>query len=511
MPVSAPPERELKTFQVRGFKGVNLTDARTAIEDTEFYWLENAIPVGGGRVRIVPGREAPIVTVASMWTSLTAPAMFPVIIANQPAFILVGSDGRIVHVTVPTGVVTVIAAAGTFSATAHVTMWRDTTVLIIDNTAGYYQWTPGGGLVVIDATKKGDAIAVFEGRAWLKTANRTIEFTAPATFNDFTAANGAGSTIITDEAFPGAIVHLLSALEQLWIVGPGGIEAISNVQSVTTGGVTVTTFSITNIVSQVGTTYNYSVSSFFRTFVFLTPYGVYAIVGATPQKLSDKLDGLFPLLNLGGRFPSAVTTLYNIFCWVALATYNDPVTATARPILLCFAQGKWFFATDGEAGFISSVLVGAVPQLWAVRKDGSGAALYRLFADEEEPVDYRIQTKLYDFGNSSQGKQQVRIGIESVSPRKIHPVIYNENEATTVGQPMAFAEVGGPITFVGSGPITFVGGGAITFIGNSSGLVLGRAMGNIFGQYIGFTLQGNDPAWSLAAFLMQIGAQGEWQ
>lgn len=510
MPVQGPPVKELKTLQVRGFKGVNLTDARTAIEDTEFWWLENVMPVGGGRLALVPGREDPIVTAALMYPSTAAPTMFPVILANQPAFVMVASTGRMVHVTVPGGVVTLIAAAGTFTANAHVTVWRDTTVLIIDPAAGYYQWTPGGGLVLIDATRLGDALAVFEGRAWLKVANRTIDFTAPNTFNDFTVANGAGSTIITDEAFPGAITHMQSALEQLWVVGPGAIEAISNVQSIA-GPPVVTTFSITNIVSQVGTTYPYSISAFFRTFLFMTPYGVYAIVGATPQKLSDKLDGLFPLLDLAVRFPSAVTSIYNIFCWVVLASYVDPVAATTRPLMLCFAQGKWFFASDGEAGFIGSVLVNAVPQLWAVKKNGTGADLYRLFADVEEPVSYLVQSKLYDFGNSTQGKQLTRIGLESVSGAKIHPVIYAENEELAVGQPMAFEEVGGPIVFVGSGPITFVGSGPITFVGRSGGLVLGRALGAIFGRYVGFTVQGIDPAWSLAAFAMQIGAQGEWQ
>lgn len=509
MPVQGPVKPELQTVTVRQFKGVNLTDARSAIADDEFAWLENLIPIGSGQVTVVPGPNDPVATLANFYPLVAAPAMFPVILNNQPAFVLVASTGAISHVTVPGGAVTVIAAAGTFTASAHIAVWRDTTVLIIDPTAGYYQWTPGGGLVLIDATRLGDALAVFEGRAWLKVANRTIDYTSPGTFNDFVVANGAGSVVISDEVFPGAIVHLLSALEQLWIIGPGAVNAISNVQTVA-GPPVLTTFSITNIVSNVGTSYASSVSSFFRTFLFQTPYGVYAIVGSTPQKLSDKLDGLYPFLDLdGGRNPAATTSIYNVFTWVTLAVYNDPRRG-ARPLLLCFAQGKWFFASDPDVGYIASVLVNSAPQLWGVKKSGTSAQLYRLFADDDEPVTYRLTTKLYDFGNSTQVKQMYRIGLETVAPFAIAPSIRTDNEVLSVGQPMLFTGGPGALIFVGVGPITFVGTGPITFIGQPSGLTLGRAGAQITGRYLGVDVTGTEKAWSLQAIIMQVAAGMEW-
>src|SRR5206468_8081744 len=164
-------------------------------------------------------------------------------------------------------------------------------------------WT-GAVFTVIDATKLGVSGAVFEGRVFLSN-QRTTQLTAPNTFNDFTVANGATSFVLTDEAFPGNIVELHSALEQLWIVGQGAIDALSNVVASGVAPAVTTTFSVTNIVGDLGTNAFASVRGYLRSLTLNTSFGAYALSGATPQKISDKLDNLYPDLTLGNS-PAAV-------------------------------------------------------------------------------------------------------------------------------------------------------------------------------------------------------------
>ncbi len=333
---------------------------------------------------------------------------------------------------------------------------------------------------------------------------RTRQFSAPDSFTDFTAASGGGSSALTDAAFPGPIYRLFSALEQLWQVGPGAVNAISNVQ--TTGG--ITTFSDTNIVSNVGSTFPSSVTSFFRTFLFLTPYGIYAIVGATPQKLSDKLDDLFPDLQLGTDAPAAVCTVHNVFVWVVLVPYMDPDVGL-RSLLLCFVAGKWFFASAGTTLVaLTSVLVGALPEMFVT----NGTQIFQIFADDEEPVTYKIQSKLFDFGDSTQMKTMDRFGLELQSDNVVQPLVTIENENTSDDQNINLTSQN-TIVFIGLGgiPITFVGAGPITWI--TTGLQLARnATGvQIWGNYLGWTIQGQEPVWTMSAVQMEVIPGGKWQ
>ena len=127
--------------------------------------------------------------------------------------------------------------AGAVTANVHFALWQGTTILILDPVTGYASWD-GNAYVVIDATRIGTAIAVFQGRAVLING-RTITLSSPNSFADFNPANGATSTILSDEAFPGDIRAAVSALEQLWLIGDGAVEALANI--VTTTGPTVTT------------------------------------------------------------------------------------------------------------------------------------------------------------------------------------------------------------------------------------------------------------------------------
>lgn len=496
-----------QTAEIREFRGMNATDSRTTIEDTEFAWLENFIPVGKGDLRLVPPRGPDVGTptagsIATVWGfQLTLAAV------TTPFLYLVHLSGAVTQINSVNGATTTVCGAGILSGQTRLAVWRDTHILFIDPTKGYAKWD-GTTFTIIDAAKTGRAVAIFEGRAWLLRASRTIEFTAPNTFDDFTGAAGAGVVTVTDSAFVGAITELESALQQLWIVGSGAINAISNV--VTAGSPLITTFSITNIVSNVGSPFPSSVTSFLRTFLMLSPIGVYAIVGATPQKLSDKLDGLFPRLLFQNRtdWSAAVGNIYNVFIWAVHITLRDPIddaiSGTDRPILLCFAQGKWFLANqDPNLTFITSLTSTAGrPEIWGT----DGLTVFKLFGGVGA-VPYRIKTKLYAFGSSVQWKEWLRFGLEFTSDAVVTPEITLETERHERHRELV--NISTALTFFGAGPITFVGTGPITFI--ATGLQLVRqTTGGLKGRYLGMTLQGIANAWVLAGLQMQVKPVEEW-
>ena len=503
-------DKKLETKPFRDFAGVNLTDARTAIEDKEFFWLENAMPIGKGNIRLTPASSGALVSIPagifSMWG-------FTLRFYNMenPVILTVNADGSATQVMPEQagGSTTTICAAGTLTTAARMAIWADSIALIVDPTKGYFGWT-GTTFVTINTSRVATDVAVFEGRAWLVTASRTITFTAPNSFTDFTASNGGGSTTIADSAFTGEITRLLSALEQLWIVGPAAVDAISNVQ--TAGTPLITTFSITNVVSNVGTIFPSSVTSFFRTFLFFSHYGVYAIVGATPQKLSDKLDGIFPRIVFGNDIPAAVFSIYDVFIWAALVTIRDPFTNQNRAILFCFSQGKWFFADTGivpDAPDLDMTMTGLVnsagdPELWV----SDGEDIYKAFGntDLDQAVDYRIMTKLWDFGDFTQMKEWVRLALEITSDNVVDVTYSLENERQTL--PAVTVSAANEIIFVGTATITFIGSAAITFVGAGLQIITKRA--GILGRYFGLTLLGSTPPFQLSGLALQIKQAGDW-
>jgi hypothetical protein len=499
--------------QIRAWKGMNLTDSRVAIDDEELFWSENAMTIGKGAIQILPAQGAAIATIAAGVSTLTG---FTLTITgtSTPVLIAVSPDGSIRQIK-QDGTVTVIAAAGAVTTAARMTIFRDGPILIIDPVAGYSKWT-GATYTVIDATKLGTSIAVFEGRVWISNGVRTVIFTAPSTVDDFTAGNGAGSTIITDNAFPGNITCLASALEQLWVIGAGAIEAIANVAATGSAPSVVTTFSVTNIVTGLGTNADSSSTGYFRALTFMAPFGEYALSGVTPQKLSDKLDGLFKALTLGDA-PVAVAVVENLLTLMFLVTYTPsaslalPLPAsgldTAQKIVLCFANGKHFVATQGALVWITTLLVDGVSQAWGT----NGSTIYRLFAaDADEDVAYKIVSKLYDHGLATTTKAETKFGFEFQAPLPIEPTVTIDNE---ISSQLADINFGNEVTWINEDgdPVEWINNVNDVVVWVGVGMVLSRATVAMFGRYLGFTIQGEDPPYRIQAIQTEVHATREWE
>lgn len=489
--------------------GANLTDSRVAIKDNELAWIENYMPIGSGSLK---GLLAPGDTIATLAQGISS--LWGEILSNSPYLYAVGNDGSLTQIT-PGGVVTVVGGANTLTAEAgrtHVTVWRGTTLLILDPSMGYSSWD-GTTYIVIDATVVGTAVAVFQGRVWIING-RTITFTAPNTFNDFSVANGAGSTILTDEAFPGNINAAISAVEQLWLVGDGAVEIISNVVSTGAAPTVVTTFSITNIVTNLGSNAQHSVIGYLRSLAFLAPFGGYALAGVTPQKITEKLDGLFPDLTISHQtVSSAVAVVNNILCLIFRVLYTGQLSVQgAGPVhlLLIFANGRWCFASQNGATWITPLLVNGVAQAWAT----NGTQVFRLFGGlPSTPVKYRILGKLSDFGRATSVKRTNKTGFEFQASYPVAPTMLLENETTDTEDQGVETTV--PIQFVNNAgePLDFVNnsGEPLTFV--AQGIVLSRQSSYFYGNYIGWRVENDDagdPPYLIQAVQLDIEEGPEW-
>ena len=510
-----PPKPDIRTVQYRKFKGMNLVDARVAINDDEFTWIENAITIGNGAIQLLPTQGATLATVAAGISSFRC---YTLVLAgvSTPVAITVNTDGSMTQVNLSTGAQTAIGGAGTVSTAADTDIWQASTILIIDPTTGYKSWN-GAALTVIDATKTGVAVAVFEGRAWIArsgSAGRTIEYSAPNTFNSFVAGDGAGSTIITDSQFPGNIVTLRSSLEQLWVLGQGAVETIANVVSTGTAPTVVTTFSITNILAGLGTNSRASVIGYFRALTFASPSGIWALSGVTPQKLSEKIDGMQPALTLGDA-PAALATIQNYLSLCFLVTYTQSLvpalptpasgSSAATKLVLVFNQGEWFVATQGALTWISTGIVNGVTQTWGT----DGSTLYQLFGGGTSAVAYKVQSKLYDFGLSTTMKGALRFGFEYQGQAQIDPTITLDNESSSQTSDV---EYGNAIQWTNNNGtiITWTNNALSNIQWIAEGMVLARNIVNQYGRYLGWTVSGTDAPYRIQAIQMEILMGREW-
>ena len=496
-------EAKTKTFHYRDFsKGMNQTATRPALRDDELFYTENVQPIGSGQLRILPPQGPTLTTVAAGVASLWGVTM-KLGGVETTRLVTINTDGSITVINPISGVQTSIAAAGTVTIKARLSVWQDSQLLIGDPTKGYFAWD-GITLTSFAPPAPGSVVdvAVFQGRACLVSGSRAVTLSSPAAFGDFITANGAFTFIITDSVFAGAITRILSALEVLWVIGPSAVNALSNVQIVSGQ----TTLSNTNIVANVGTLFPSSVTSFFRTFLFLTPYGVYAIVGATPQKLSAQLDGLFPNLSFGTDQPAGIVSLNRVFVWCVLVTFTDPATNVPRPVLLCLSQNAWFVASQGNLTWITSLvnLSTGQPELWGT--DGSN--IFKCFAGTG-PGPYTIKTKFYDFGAFTQRKQMVRMAIEFLNAQgnvNINATVVNEqNQSATVN----LSSATNTLIFVGTGPITFTGAGGLPIVWTIQPLTLEGPV-NMSGDYLGVTLQGTSLPFTISGLAFEIEPLGEW-
>jgi hypothetical protein len=124
-------------FILREFKGMNTLDEREAIEDEEFYWCENAIPVASGKLLPVAGASAVLATVAGEVGSPSYTQNFNVT-GTDYCFAVWANSGRGWIVNLGTFATTQIITG--LSNQTVATQYSNQGLLIVDPFTGFFDW-----------------------------------------------------------------------------------------------------------------------------------------------------------------------------------------------------------------------------------------------------------------------------------------------------------------------------------------------------------------------------------
>jgi hypothetical protein len=246
-------------------------------------------------------------------------------------------------------------------------------------------------------------LAVYVGRVWL-AGTRVLTWTGTAGFDDAKAANGAGSTTITDADLVRQITALRALNNFLYIFGDNSIKQIG---TVTISG-SSTIFNIVTLSSDQGTLFPQAITSYNRLILFGNKVGVYAILGASVEKISDQMDGIFASIDFSQPLQAAVTDMHTaLHTFLLLVRYKDPILGITRSLILCFYKNRWFVANQGN-NLTTIVTVPIANQIEVY--SSSGNDITQLF-QSTALVPIILRTSLSANGDLIMGKKGLRVAV----------------------------------------------------------------------------------------------------
>ena len=182
-------EQKKSYFVSKDFKGINVKNNRTAIEEGQFAWLENAQPIGFGNIKIVNAPD----TVSGVSFSNTVTYMASANINNTELLFAFQEDGSAQYVNIETNTLGNIANANTFTnGGVQIVQWKNERVLIIDENNGYKTWD---GTNLVDIGSVGSVTVNNGGSNYVSPV---VSFAAPGQTGGVTATGEAvllGNTI----------------------------------------------------------------------------------------------------------------------------------------------------------------------------------------------------------------------------------------------------------------------------------------------------------------------------
>ena len=362
-------------------------------------------------------------------------------------------------------------------------------------------------VVLSSAPSGGVDIASYAGRVWVAN-NRTVTYSAPGSYTDFTVASAGGTFIITDESFHSVITAMAANNNYLYIFGTNAIQIISNVTVASSGvGAGQTSFSNNNITGAVGSGFPSSLILFDRSILFADSYGFHGVFGATVKKASDKIDGTFPAIDTTKPITGGLALMFNNIVPVFLFQYLDPTNlGQSRPLMACLRNGEWFFASQSPAlKSVCGCYIGDSPALFGT----DGTNIYRLFNNSSAAISTIAQTGLTALEAPWGVKQSMKLGIELNSTVALSGTAVVQTE---VGQSGTVSQSSGVFTFLNNS------GQTVTFLNGSSFLVsfsiTGRQVfqGDVqtYGRYLGVSWTSNSPNYTLNGILLQLKETAEW-
>ena len=202
----AAAEQKKSYAVIKNFKGLNTKANRTAIDEAEFSWIENAMPIGFGNIKITKAQTRLTTTLGANITANATVTTLENCNLNGTDYVLAFEDnGQGQYVNINTSTLGNISVVGKFSNSAISTaQYKDERIIIGDPNKGLFTWD-GANLVSIGSV---GTIGITNAGSGYVTAP-TVTISAPNEANGVQAT--AVSTITT---------------------GSGGLSAIN----VTSGG-----------------------------------------------------------------------------------------------------------------------------------------------------------------------------------------------------------------------------------------------------------------------------------
>jgi hypothetical protein len=168
--------------------------------------------------------------------------------------------------------------------------------------------------------------------------------------------------------------------------------------------------------------------------MFANKNGVYGVFGATVQKISDDLDGIFQLTDFSVALSAALNDFHigltgggSIHCYLLLLKYLDPVQGP-RSIVCVFQHNKWFVVSQGDNLIaLCSIPLSTTTQFEAF--GSSGSDITQLLQDATAAVSVLLQTSLTNHGSPVTAKIPVRAGVSVTArtPQNFTMKIVTEN------------------------------------------------------------------------------------
>lgn len=345
----AAAEQKKSYAVIKNFAGLNTKANRTAIKEEEFAWIENAMPIGFGNIKVVPAQ----LTVKDSGNTAVAFAntVTTFVSANiglNDYMVAFEDNGRAEYFKIDTATKANVAVSGTFSNTGVTTaQYKNERIIIGDPNKGLSSWDGNsvvsiGSVGVVGITNPGSGY-VSAPSVTISAPNDSNGVQATAVSTITTGSGGIGSINVTSggsgyTAIPGVIIGAPNVT--------GGIQAEAT--AVISGGAVV---AIT--VSNAGSGYTTAPSISFS-----------SGAAAATAVLNTGQVNTITLTNAGTGYTSQPT--------ITLSAPPSGTTATAIASYNTFSTGTLaVLVTNGGTGYGAS---GSFAVSFAGGSGGSGAA-----------------------------------------------------------------------------------------------------------------------------------------
>ena len=446
--------------------------------------------------------SAPTISFSGGGGSGAAAVAGPLTFKTGTIGILVTTSGT-GYSSVPSVVIDAAPSGGTNAAATAIVFGGQVTQVIVTNPGAGYTTVPNvsfsGGSPTTAATATAlltsdslSDVSSFQGRVWL-SQGRTVFYSAAGQYNDFISIS-AGNVQITDDTLHSNISALISANNFLYVFGDDSINVFSDVRVTSTGN---TLFTNTNVSASTGSVYYDGIFPYFRSLLFINDYGIFALIGATVSKISDALDGVFPLIDFTQPVSGGQVLVNNILCAAFNVYYNDPVAGT-RPIQLVFFDKKWFVTSQGTLKHVTPVSTAKKLYLY-----GTGNTnLLSLYSDNTSSINTTIKSALWPMQDTIRTKQALKFGIEVTSNTTAVLNVTVDSETNTsptyvVSNTIYWTNnLGATIPWINSffATIPWAGG---------SGYQLYKSDAQQYGKYLGLTITSSQPSFTLNTMEME--------